>query len=160
MIFPLPIISTPHIKNCAAKQRIGLRPAAGVKPPKAHPIFLHPVRNIGLDIAKASRVVLVVEENIRKEEPPTMPQKRLTTNGNVFRRTDGRWQSVIQSWQTRLGNGILRFIAREGFGELPQEKKWSGPLRGQAGCFDSATRRRSPAARRRRHRWRGSRQCG
>ncbi len=24
-----------------------------------------------------------------------MPQKRLTTNGNVFRRTDGRWQSVI-----------------------------------------------------------------
>ena len=24
-----------------------------------------------------------------------MPKKRLTTNGNVFRRTDGRWQSVI-----------------------------------------------------------------
>ena len=24
-----------------------------------------------------------------------MPQKRLTTNGNVFKRTDGRWQSVI-----------------------------------------------------------------
>ena len=24
-----------------------------------------------------------------------MLQKRLTTNGNVFRRTDGRWQSVI-----------------------------------------------------------------
>ena len=24
-----------------------------------------------------------------------MSQKRLTTNGNVFRRTDGRWQSVI-----------------------------------------------------------------
>ena len=24
-----------------------------------------------------------------------MPQTRLTTNGNVFRRTDGRWQSVI-----------------------------------------------------------------
>ena len=24
-----------------------------------------------------------------------MPRKRLTTNGNVFRRTDGRWQSVI-----------------------------------------------------------------
>ena len=23
-----------------------------------------------------------------------MPQKRLTTNGNVFRRTDSRWQSV------------------------------------------------------------------
>lgn len=23
-----------------------------------------------------------------------MPKKRLTTNGNVFRRTDGRWQSV------------------------------------------------------------------
>jgi len=39
--------------------------------------------------------VLVVEENNRGEEPPTMSQKRLTTNGNVFRRTDGRWQSVI-----------------------------------------------------------------
>ncbi|MFQ6892695.1 MAG: hypothetical protein ACLRS7_10930 [Acutalibacter sp.] len=24
-----------------------------------------------------------------------MPKKRLTTNGNGFRRTDGRWQSVI-----------------------------------------------------------------
>ena len=24
-----------------------------------------------------------------------MPKKRLTTNGNVFKRTDGRWQSVI-----------------------------------------------------------------
>ena len=24
-----------------------------------------------------------------------MPKKRLTTNGNVFRRTDGRWQRVI-----------------------------------------------------------------
>ena len=24
-----------------------------------------------------------------------MQKKRLTTNGNVFRRTDGRWQSVI-----------------------------------------------------------------
>ena len=66
-----------------------------VKPPKGGKIFLRPVRKLGLDIATPSRVVLVVEENTRKEEPPTMPQKRLTTNGNVFRRTDGRWQSVI-----------------------------------------------------------------
>ena len=39
--------------------------------------------------------MLVVEENTRKEGLPTLPKKRLTTNGNVFRRTDGRWQSVI-----------------------------------------------------------------
>ena len=38
---------------------------------------------------------MVVEQNTRKEESSTMPKKRLTTNGNVFRRTDGRWQSVI-----------------------------------------------------------------
>ena len=38
---------------------------------------------------------MVVEQSTRKEEPPTMPKKRLTTNGNVFKRTDGRWQSVI-----------------------------------------------------------------
>ena len=37
-----------------------------------------------------SRVVLVVKKGGSK-----MPKKRLTTNGNVFRRTDGRWQSVI-----------------------------------------------------------------
>lgn len=51
--------------------------------------------HIGLDIAAPSRVVLVVDKTTRKEEPPTMPKKRLTTNGNVFKRTDGRWQSVI-----------------------------------------------------------------
>ena len=51
--------------------------------------------NIGVDIAAPSRVVLVVEENTRQEEPSTMPKKRLTTNGNIFRRTDGRCQSVI-----------------------------------------------------------------
>ena len=34
-----------------------------------------------------------------------MPQKRLTTNGNVFRRTDGRWQSVIWYFDER---GIKR----------------------------------------------------
>ena len=50
---------------------------------------------MGVDIGRRYTVVLVVEENTRKEEPPTMPKKRLTTNGNVFRRTDGRWQSVI-----------------------------------------------------------------
>ena len=65
--FSLPIPSQVHLKICAAKQRIGPykipRPAAGVKPPKARPIFLHPVRNIGLDITAPSRVVLVVEEN-------------------------------------------------------------------------------------------------
>ena len=66
-----------------------------VKPPKSGEIFLHKAKHIGLDIAKPSRVVLVVDKTTRKEEPPTMPQKRLTTNGNVFRRTDGRWQSVI-----------------------------------------------------------------
>ena len=48
-----------------------------------------------MDIGRRYTVVLVVEEKTRKEEPPTMPKKRLTTNGNVFRRTDGRWQSVI-----------------------------------------------------------------
>ena len=58
-------------------------------------IFLRPVHNIGLDIGRRYTVVLVVDKTTRKEEPPTMPQKRLTTNGNVFRRTDGRWQSVI-----------------------------------------------------------------
>ena len=46
-----------------------------------------------LDIGQSSRVVLVVEQSTRKKE--LMPKKRLTTNGNVFRRTDGRWQSVI-----------------------------------------------------------------
>lgn len=73
-----------------SKQRVRLRLAAGVKPPKARPIFLHPVRNIGVDIGQPSGVVLVV-----KKGGSEMPQKRLTTNGNVFRRTDGRWQSVI-----------------------------------------------------------------
>ena len=34
-----------------------------------------------------------------------MPKKRLTTNGNVFRRTDGRWQSVIWYFDER---GIKR----------------------------------------------------
>ncbi len=53
------------------------------------------VQNIRLDMGKPSRVVLVVDKTTRKEEPPTMSKKRLTTNGNVFRRTDGRWQSVI-----------------------------------------------------------------
>lgn len=49
------------------------------------------MKYISLDIAAPSRVVLVV-----KKGGGTMPQKkRLTTNGNVFRRTDGRWQSVI-----------------------------------------------------------------
>ena len=46
--------------------------------------------NIGVDIGGRYPVVLVV-----KKGGSTMPQKRLTTNGNVFRRTDGRWQSVI-----------------------------------------------------------------
>ena len=31
-----------------------------------------------------------------------MPKKKLTTNGNVFRRTDGRWQSVIWYFSTAL----------------------------------------------------------
>ena len=43
-----------------------------------------------MDIRNTYRVVLVVKKGGRK-----MPKKRLTTNGNVFRRTDGRWQSVI-----------------------------------------------------------------
>ena len=43
-----------------------------------------------MDITRPSRVVLVVKKGGSK-----MPKKRLTTNGNVFRRTDGRWQSVI-----------------------------------------------------------------
>ena len=45
---------------------------------------------MGVDIGKHCTVVLVVKKGGSK-----MPQKRLTTNGNVFRRTDGRWQSVI-----------------------------------------------------------------
>ena len=53
------------------------------------------VQSIGVDVAAPSGVVLVVDKTTRKEEPPTMPQKQLITNGNVFRRTDGRWQSVI-----------------------------------------------------------------
>ena len=77
-----------------SKQRIGpkkfARPAAEIKPPKDRVIFLRLVPNIGLDITAPSRVLLVV-----KKGGSTMPQKRLTTNGNVFRRTDGRWQSVI-----------------------------------------------------------------
>ena len=48
------------------------------------------MKHISLDIAALSRVVLVVKKGGCK-----MPKKRLTTNGNVFRRTDGRWQSVI-----------------------------------------------------------------
>ena len=43
-----------------------------------------------MDIGSRYTVVLVVKKGGSK-----MPQKRLTTNGNVFRRTDGRWQSVI-----------------------------------------------------------------
>ena len=65
-------------------------PALEVKPPKGGEIFLRPIRNIGVDIGKRCRVVLVVKKGGRK-----MPKKRLTTNGNVFKRTDGRWQSVI-----------------------------------------------------------------
>lgn len=53
------------------------------------------VQSIGVDVAAPSGVVLVVDKTTRKEEPPTMPQKQLITNGNVFRRTDSRWQSVI-----------------------------------------------------------------
>ena len=45
---------------------------------------------MGVDIGQPSRVVLVV-----KKGGSRMPKKRLTTNGNVFKRTDGRWQSVI-----------------------------------------------------------------
>ena len=53
------------------------------------------VQSIGVDVAAPSGVVLVVDKTTRKEEPPTMPQKQLRTNGYVFRRTDSRWQSVI-----------------------------------------------------------------
>ena len=65
-------------------------PQAGVNPLKGGEFFLRPVWNIGVDITRPSRVVLVVKKGGSK-----MPKKRLTTNGNVFRRTDGRWQSVI-----------------------------------------------------------------
>lgn len=61
---------------------------------KGRGIFLRLVWKLGLDIAIPSGVVLVVDKITRKEEPPTMPQKRLTTNGNAFKRT-GHWQSVI-----------------------------------------------------------------
>ena len=70
-------------------------PQAGVNSPKGGGIFLRIAKHIGLDIAAPSRVVLVVEENTQKGGTANMAKKRLTTNGNVFRRTDGRWQSVI-----------------------------------------------------------------
>ena len=47
---------------------------------------------MGLDIGKRYAVVLVV-----KKGGSETPQKHLTANDNVFCRTDGRWQSVIQS---------------------------------------------------------------
>ena len=47
---------------------------------------------MGVDIGPTYPVVLVVKKGGSK-----MPKKRLTATGNVFRRTDGRWQSVIQS---------------------------------------------------------------
>ena len=39
-----------------------------------------------------------------------MPKKRLTTNGNVFRRTDGRWQSVIWYFGTALSSAATSTI--------------------------------------------------
>ncbi len=48
------------------------------------------VQNIRLDIVKRYTVVLVVKKGGSK-----MPKKRLTTNGNVSKRIDGRRLSVI-----------------------------------------------------------------
>ena len=71
------------------------------KPRRKHNRKLQPgLKNWGVDIAAPSKVVLVVKKGGSK-----MPQKRLTTNGNVFRRTDGRWQSVIWYFDER---GIKR----------------------------------------------------
>ena len=70
-------------------------PQTGVNPPKGGVVFLHIAEDIGLDIGERCAVLLVVDKTTRREEPPIMPKKRLTTNGNVFKRTDGRWQSVI-----------------------------------------------------------------
>ena len=62
---------------------------------KRQGVFLRSDRNVELDIGQPSRIVLVVEKITRKEEPPIMPKKRLTTNGNVFKCSDSRWQSDI-----------------------------------------------------------------
>ena len=67
-----------------------------------------------------------------------MPQKRLTTNGNVFRRTDGRWQSVIwyfdeqgvkrrkvfsSKTKTEAQQKITTYITQFKFSNSP---RWSG----------------------------------
>ena len=112
MIFPLPIISTPHLKICAAKQRIDTReiprPAAGVNPPKGEAIFLRPVHNIGLDIGKRYAVVLVVEEN--RKEATSMAKKRANGEGSIRKRKDGRWEGRYTAGHTPEGKAIYRNV--------------------------------------------------
>ena len=108
MIFSPPIPNWGHRKICAAKQRIGSRenprPAAGVNPPKARPIFLHPVRNIGLDIGQRYAVVLVVEED--RKEAANMAKKRANGEGSIRKRKDGRWEGRYTAGHTPEGKAI------------------------------------------------------
>ena len=89
-------------------------PEPGEGPLKSLGVFLRPVPNIGLNIAKRCTVALVADEKIRREEPPNVPQKRLTTNDNVFRRTDGRWQSAIWYFDEQGAKGLRAFCAKIG----------------------------------------------
>lgn len=100
------------VRGFCSKQRIGprenLRPAVEVNPPKARPIFLRPVHNIGLDIGQRYAVVLVVEEN--RKEATSMAKKRANGEGSIRKRKDGRWEGRYTAGHTPEGKAIYRNV--------------------------------------------------
>lgn len=72
-----------------------------------------------------------------------MPKKRLTTNGNVFKRADGRWQSVIwyfdEQGEKKVKDFFLdhtNFTKNEACQELLAKWKRNKLLRERVCCFD------------------------